>query len=324
MENTISTIAQASQAGDAIPAGSSRDVVSCPVITPPSAPQDASASPLATLPKPAAATTIGISKAITSSASSSKPEGANGGEYPAPEHQAINGVTTTPPTPPDSKSTSASVASELQALSTAKGQPPTHPTPPLSTPSTSTPQTVTATLPKPTTPTAEPCERPHFKNTEASSSEAASASTFPQNSNTASLRGLTRSVIPRAVKGGCSPLDPSPHPPRSPRRQRMRIISRSVRFTAQEWANISDKLVGRKFSDVARALFLGAELPEPSTARGTRSELTEFESRKIQQLGWFGNNFNQVARAVNIGTLNGLNTIAALVSLERAISEAAS
>lgn len=102
-----------------------------------------------------------------------------------------------------------------------------------------------------------------------------------------------------------------------------RNVTRSLRFTAEEWATVSGKLAGRDFSAVARALLLGSEIPEPKSQRKPtviveRRRMTEAEAERNRQLAWVGNNLNQLARQANT-TRNALPVLASLVSIEREI-----
>lgn len=103
--------------------------------------------------------------------------------------------------------------------------------------------------------------------------------------------------------------------PRAPKR----TVTRSLRFTAEEWSSVDAKLAGRDFSAVARALLLEAPIPEPRTAvkrEVIRKRMTEAEAGRARQLAWIGNNLNQIARAINQGA-GALQVMGSLVSLER-------
>lgn len=116
--------------------------------------------------------------------------------------------------------------------------------------------------------------------------------------------------------GFALPLTP-PKMPRPPHR----TITRSLRFTPEEWETVSAKLAGRDFSAVTRALLLDTELPQPQVAPKReiiRKRMTEAEAAKIRQLAWIGNNLNQIARAANSGTF-APTVIQQLVSLEREV-----
>lgn len=96
-----------------------------------------------------------------------------------------------------------------------------------------------------------------------------------------------------------------------------RTVTRSLRFTTDEWALVSAKMAGRDFSAVARALLLSEPIPEPKLKvrrEIVRRRMTEAEAKQVQQLAWIGNNLNQIARSVNQGALQVLG---ALISLER-------
>jgi len=102
-----------------------------------------------------------------------------------------------------------------------------------------------------------------------------------------------------------------------------RTITRSLRFTAQEWADVETKLGGRDFSAVARALLLGAEIPEPKAGRKPavkieRRRMTEAEAERNRQLNWIGNNLNQLAKLANTRR-DAVSVLSALVSLEREV-----
>lgn len=102
-----------------------------------------------------------------------------------------------------------------------------------------------------------------------------------------------------------------------------RSITRSLRFTADEWATVSTKLAGRDFSAVARALLLGSEIPEPKAGRLPavkieRRRMSEAEAERNRQLCWIGNNLNQIARQANTHH-NALPVFGALLSLEREV-----
>lgn len=104
-------------------------------------------------------------------------------------------------------------------------------------------------------------------------------------------------------------MPPKPH----------RTVTRSLRFTSDEWALVSAKMAGRDFSAVARALLLSEAIPEPKLKvrhEIVRRRMTEAEAKQVQQLAWIGNNLNQIARSVNQGA-GAIQVIGALISLER-------
>lgn len=112
-------------------------------------------------------------------------------------------------------------------------------------------------------------------------------------------------------------------PPQSMPRPPSRTITRSLRFTAQEWDDVEKKLGGRDFSAVARALLLGAEIPEPKAGRKPavkieRRRMTEAEAERNRQLNWIGNNLNQLAKLANTRR-DAVSVLSALVSLEREV-----
>jgi hypothetical protein len=102
-------------------------------------------------------------------------------------------------------------------------------------------------------------------------------------------------------------------------RQPARTVTRSLRFTAAEWAIVDAKLAQRDFSATARALLLGTEIPEPRLKvrrEIIRRRMTEAEAKTVQQLSWIGNNLNQIAKATNQGS-GAVPVLGALISLER-------
>ena len=103
--------------------------------------------------------------------------------------------------------------------------------------------------------------------------------------------------------------------PRAP----ARTLTRSLRFTPDEWTRVAAKLAERDFSAVVRALLLEQPIPEPKVAvrrEVVRKRMSEAEAKQVQQLAWIGNNLNQIARSVNRGA-GAPQILGALVSLER-------
>lgn len=124
---------------------------------------------------------------------------------------------------------------------------------------------------------------------------------------------------------------PPPPLPSSPKPRVRRTKIRTVRLSDEEWADLDRLLVGREWSAWVRSRLLpGREHPEPSAPpEGAAKEkrvivrkMSEFESRKIQQLAWIGNNLNQIARAANQGA-GSLYLAYALARMERDIKDLA-
>lgn len=102
------------------------------------------------------------------------------------------------------------------------------------------------------------------------------------------------------------------------------ILTKSLRFTAAEWAIVGPKLAGRKWSAVVRALLLGTDLPVPKV-RG-RKPMSERDAKFALALIAIENNLNQLAHAVNKAALAGerIELKAMLVGLLRRVQEVTS
>ena len=99
------------------------------------------------------------------------------------------------------------------------------------------------------------------------------------------------------------------------------IITKSLRFTREEWAIVGPKLSGRKWSASVRALLLGIELPV-SKVRG-RKPMSERDAAFALALIAIENNLNQLAHAANKAVLAGerIEVKAMLVGLLRRVQE---
>lgn len=110
---------------------------------------------------------------------------------------------------------------------------------------------------------------------------------------------------------------PTPAKPQRPKR----AVTRSLRFTADEWATVGAKLAGRDFSAVARALLLETAIPEPRVKvvrEVVRRRMTEAEAAKTRQMAWIGNNLNQLAKLANTRR-DAFAVLGELVSIEREV-----
>jgi hypothetical protein len=96
-------------------------------------------------------------------------------------------------------------------------------------------------------------------------------------------------------------------------------VTKSLRFSAEEWATVNEKVAGRDFSSVVRAILLTQEIPEPKhlvRREIVRRQMSAYEAEKIRHIAYFGSNLNQLARAANQGK-GFAQVYPALLSLER-------
>ncbi len=96
-------------------------------------------------------------------------------------------------------------------------------------------------------------------------------------------------------------------------------VTKSLRFTPEEWARVVAELRGRKWSAAVRALLLHAELPQPTVR--VRCVMSAKDANKIMLLAGLANNLNQLARAANTAALNGqrVDVLMALMKIERGV-----
>ncbi len=111
---------------------------------------------------------------------------------------------------------------------------------------------------------------------------------------------------------------------RSKRMRETRKKALKIRFTSAELKEARRRADGRPLAKIARAHLLGLPVPEIRPGPKPRAPMTDFEAKKITQFIRFGNNLNQIATKVNLGAVDAMPTLVALVRLERAIWEVAS
>lgn len=107
----------------------------------------------------------------------------------------------------------------------------------------------------------------------------------------------------------------------TPRRER-RTARLDLRLTPTELAEARRRACGRPLSGILRAALLGQAEPKVRPGPRPRIPMTEYEATKAAQLAWFGNNLNQLAKAVNAGLIrDGVAVSEALLRLEATMKE---
>jgi len=96
-------------------------------------------------------------------------------------------------------------------------------------------------------------------------------------------------------------------------------VTRSLRFTPEEWTSINGKLGGRKWSPTARALLLGDVTAIPPPTAPARRPMSARDARLTLILAGVGNNLNQLAHATNRAALSGqrIDVLTRLLAIQR-------
>ena len=97
------------------------------------------------------------------------------------------------------------------------------------------------------------------------------------------------------------------------------VITKSVRFTPEEWATVAAHLSGRKWSAFVRALLLDEDLPRPTTP--VRRAMSAKDAKMVLILAGMANNLNQLARAANTAALRGqrIDVLTRLIEIQREV-----
>lgn len=88
-------------------------------------------------------------------------------------------------------------------------------------------------------------------------------------------------------------------------------IRKTVRFSETEWEQIEKNLEGKSFSDFTREVLLHGEIKI--------SRVKKMDQDLIYEINRIGNNLNQIAKKANSNELAGIQLLAELVEIEKAI-----